>query len=219
MMSESISELNSSYSASEPVDLSVDELQGSYLSLFYATLFHPLRAFKAISVNQPNSRLLFFAILSVVLVSALTPLVHLATQGGNPSSLIWTMPLSAVSGVMIWAFMGVLIGLLAYAFTGKSRIGTFYTLSGLATLPWVLMGPVSMLKVGLGPFGVIIFVLLALLVWLWSVLLFALALAETYDMTPDRVIVVLATPFAMSLVLLGWLFGFVEQVRQLAFHG
>ena len=201
-------------------EFSAENFQTSYLTLFYGTLFHPLQTFKSISQSsQPGSRLLFFAIMSVVLVSTLAPLIHMASQGGHPSSLVWTMPLSAVSGTIIWGFMGLLIGLLAYAFIGQSRVGQFLTLSGLATLPWVLMGPITMLKVGLGSFGVIIFVLLALGVWLWSVLLFALALAETYGMTPERVLIILAAPFAMSLVLLGWMFGFIDNIRQLAFHG
>jgi len=217
-MSEPISEM-SAVTAPQPVIISVAELESSYLALFYAALFHPLQTFKAISsLEAQNNRLLFFAVMSVILVSALAPLVHTAIQGGSPSSLIWNMPLSAVCGVAIWSFVGLLIGLLAYAFTGKSRIGVFLTLSGLATLPWVLMGPVSMLKVGLGTVGVMLFVLLALLVWLWSVLLFGLALAETYLMTPERVLIVLAAPFAMSIVLMGWLFGFIDNIRQLIIH-
>lgn len=215
-MSEAMTESNDAL-ASEPI--TVDDFQNSYLALFYATLFHPVQAFTGISrMPEWNSRLLFFSIISVVLVSTLAPLVHMATLGGNPSQLVWAMPLSAVGGVMLWGLMGLLIALLAYAFCGKARIAVFLTLSGLATLPWVLMGPVSMLNVGLGPLGGLLFMLLALGVWLWSVILFALALAETYGMTPDRVLIILAAPFAMSLVLLCWLLGFIDNIRQWAFH-
>jgi hypothetical protein len=204
----------------QPEEFSSEKIRFSYLELFYATLFHPLQAFRDISAEpQANSRLLFFATMSVVLVSTLAPLVHMTNQGGSPSSLIWTMPLSAITGVIIWALMGLLIGLLAHAFTGQSRARTFLTLSGLATLPWIFMGPVAMLKMGLGPVGLILFVVMALLVWLWSVLLFALALSETYQMTPERVMIVLAAPFAMFVVLLSWMCGFIDNIRQLAFHG
>jgi hypothetical protein len=142
----------------------------------------------------------------------------MSVQGGNPTNLVWSLPLSAVLGVAVWGLAGLLISLLGYAFTGKTRVSQFLTLSGLATLPWIFMGPVSMLKIGLGPLGALLFVLLGLLIWLWSVLLFALALAETYEMSPDRVLVILAAPFAMSLVLLSWLLGFIDNVRLLAFH-
>ena len=157
--------------------------------------------------------------MSVVVISALAPLLQLANQGGDPWSLIWKIPVSGLVGVMLWGLMGLLIGLFSYAFVGKSRSKSFLTLSGLATLPWVFMGPVSLLKMGLGPVGLVAFVLLALLVWLWSVLLFALALAETYKMSPDRVLIILAAPFALSVVLLAWLGGFIGNISQLAFHG
>ena len=215
-MSEAMTEPKGS-NISEPI--TIDDFQNSYLSLFYVTLFHPVQAFTSISrMPEWNSRLLFFSIISVILVSTIAPLVHMATLGGNPAQLVWAMPLSAVGGLMIWGLMGLLIGLLAYAFCGKARVAVFLTLSGLATLPWVLMGPVSMLNVGLGPVGGLCFMLLALGIWLWSVILFALALAETYGMTPDRVLIILAAPFAMSLVLLSWLFGFIENIRQWTFH-
>ncbi len=205
-----------------PDDFNPQAIQGSYLELFYATLFHPVRTFALIAAETSaplGNRQLFFASLSVVGISALAPLLQLANQGGETVSLFWQIPLSAVAGVILWGLMGLFISLFAYAFTAQARAKTFLALSGLATLPWILMGPVSLLKIGLGPVGVIAFVLLALLVWLWSVLLFALALAETYKMSPERVLIILAAPFALSGVLLAWVAGFIDNISQLAFHG
>lgn len=219
-MSEPIMEHQPSSPEPAAEHFTMDDFQVSYLALFYATLFHPIETFKTIArTSQRINRLVFFGIISIVLVSALAPMVRLATEGGQLSSLVWAMPLSVVGGMFGWGFMGLLVSLLAYAFTGKSKAGTFLALSGLATLPWILMGPVTMLKIGLGPVGVVFFALLALAIWLWSVLLFALALAETYDMTPERVLIILVAPFTMSLVLFAWFYGFIHNIRQLAFHG
>ncbi|MCE3235455.1 MAG: hypothetical protein K0Q50_1635 [Vampirovibrio sp.] len=193
------------------------DIKTNYLELFYATLFQPVQTFKVIAEEAPaNNRLLVFSLISVILISSIAPLVHLATLGGQPAMLVLTLPLSAVSGIIVWGFMGLLIALLAYAFTGQARIRTFLTLSGLATLPWVLMGPVSLLKIGLGGIGVALCIIGALLIWMWTVLLFALAITETYRMTVERVLIVLAAPFAMFLVLVSWIAGFVENVRQMA---
>jgi len=218
MMSETGPEsLHSAETLSAAID--IEDLQSSYLYLFYMSLFHPLQTFKVIGRSRlPGGRLVSLAALSVLLISILAPLIDMSVQGGNPTNLVWSLPWSAVLGVAVWGAAGLLISLLGYAFTGKTRISQFLTLSGLATLPWIFMGPVSMLKVGLGPLGALLFVILGLLIWLWSVLLFALALAETYEMSPDRVLVVLAAPFAMSLVLLSWLLGFIDNVRLLALH-
>lgn len=193
------------------------DIRADYLELFYATLFQPVHTFKRIADEAPvNNRLLFFSLISVILISSIAPLVHLATVGGEPAMLVLTLPLSAVGGLIVWGFMGLLIALLAYAFTGQAKIRTFLTLSGLATLPWVLMGPVSLLKVGLGGIGMALCIIGALMIWLWTVLLFALAITETYRMTAERVLIVLAAPFAMFLVLMAWIVGFVDNIRQMA---
>ena len=198
------------------------DIRACYLELFYAVLFHPVSTFKSIAADvhgtQGDNRLLFFSLISVVLISTIAPLVQLAAVGGNVSMLVLTLPLSAISGLLVWGIMGLIIGLLAYAFTGEAKIRTFLTLSGLATLPWILMGPICLLKVGLGGPGLVLSVLLALVVWLWSILLFALAVTQTYRMTAERVLIVLAAPFAMSMVLLAWIVGFVENIRQLGPH-
>lgn len=188
-----------------------------YLDLFYASLFQPVSTFKTIATENPlDSRHLFFGLLSVILISTIAPLIHTASVGGSPLMLIVTVPLAAVGGLIVWGFIGLLIALLAYAFTGHARIRTFLALSGLATLPWILMGPVCLLKIGLGPVGVALCIIGSLLIWLWSVLLFALAITETYRMTADRVLIVLAAPFAMSVVLFGWIVGFIDNIRQMA---
>lgn len=193
--------------------------QQSFLDAFYNTLFHPVSTFRALGEVSPmHNRALFYALLAVILVSAMAPLVQMANSGGKPASLILAIPSSTISGVIIWGFMGLTIGLLSYAYTGQARIRTFLSLSGLATLPWVLIGPASVLKFGLGPAGLAIYVLLALLIWLWSVLLFGLALMTTYRMTVERALIVLVTPFIAQLILLGWIFGFWGNVSQLAAH-
>ncbi len=195
------------------------DIRACYLELFYAVLFNPVSTFKSIAADAGgDNQLLFFSLISVVLISTIAPVVQLAATGGEAGMLVLTLPLSAISGLLVWGMMGLMIGLLAYAFTGESKIRTFLTLSGLATLPWILMGPICLLKVGLGGPGLVLSVLFALVVWLWSILLFALAITVTYRMTAERVLIVLAAPFAMSMVLFAWMVGFVENIRQLGPH-
>ncbi len=192
-----------------------------YPELFYQALFHPCATFNAIAeseVRGHQNRLLFYALISVVIVSAMAPVVALMNTGGNAEDLVLAIPLGTLVGVGVWGFMGLAISLFSFAFTGKSNVKPFLILSGLATLPWVLMAPVSLLKVGLGGVGMALSILGALLIWLWSVLLFALALMVTYRMTIERVLIVLAAPFVALLILLGWIVGFTDNIRQLAPH-
>lgn len=199
--------------------LSSEQPPQGFLDSLYNTLFHPIATFQAL--GEPTSapgKTLFYALFTVIFVSAIAPLVKMANTGGQPGDLALAIPLSTVAGVIIWAFTGLLISLLAYAFTGQTRIRTFLTLSGLAVIPWILMGPVSVLKFGMGSLGSGISILGTLLIWLWSVLLFGLALMNTYRMTVERMLIILATPFAAQCVLLGWVMGFIGNIRQLASH-
>lgn len=187
-----------------------------YLALFYDTLFNPVNTFKIIAAEpHPAGFLVFYAIMSVILVSAIAPVIQMVNMGGGPATLIFTMPISVLGGLLIWGISGLILALAAYAFTGNPRVRTFLTLSGLATLPWIMLGPISLMKVSLGNVGVAICILLALLVWLWTVLLFALALTQTYRMSADRVLIVLAAPFTMMLIFIGWIAGFVDNIRLL----
>ncbi len=187
------------------------------LDTLYNSLFHPVVTFKTLTEteNLPG-RIHFHALCAVILISALAPAVQLANRGGDAVSLSWAIPLSALAGVFAWAFTGLCTGLLAFAFTGKARIGHFLTLSGLATLPWLLLGPISLVKFGLGPVGTGLAILCAMAIWLWSVYLFGLALMMTYRMTIERALIVLATPFVTLLFLLGWILGFVDNIRLLS---
>jgi hypothetical protein len=193
------------------------ELRDSgYLDLLYGTLFQPVRTFQRIE-GQPDAetRYLFYALISVVLISTIAPVVHMANVGGDPGDLVMAMPFSAVLGVLVWGFMAMVVSFLSYAFTGQTRIRTVLILSGLATLPWLLMGPVSLLKIGLGMPGLIAATVLGMGIWLWTSILFAMALVITYHMTAERVMIILVMPFVMMLVFLGWVVGFITNITSL----
>jgi hypothetical protein len=162
--------------------------------------------------------------------------VKLASFGGSIRYLWVAVPFSMFSGIFMWCFAALFVGLWAYVFSGKTRIRTLLTLSGLAALPWIFMAPISLLKSSLGDvssalFGLnetglavsgamdmmaaALFCLLSMGIWLWTVLLLVTAVSETYRLSADKVVIVIAAPFAMFLVALGWLVGFVMNIRQL----
>lgn len=211
-----------SISSAEPFEASsetVAQWEESYPDLLYAVLFHPVATFKTLG-NEANlsNRILLYALFSVILISAMMPVIQLASMGGSPVSLALTIPLSVVVGALIWVFIALIIALLSYAFANQTRFRTLLVLSGLATLPWLLMGPVSLFKYGLGPVGAVLCAIFGLLIWLWSVLLFALSIVNTYSMTAERVLVILVMPFVMTLVFCGWIFGFFSNISNLVPH-
>lgn len=208
-----------------------------FLDLFYGTLFHPVATFKRIAApDQPDNRVLMQSLLSVMLVSAMAPLIKLANFGGSLKHLWLAVPFSIFSGIFMWCFAALFVGLWAYAFSGVARIRTFLTLSGLASLPWIFMAPVGLVKSDLGEIstallgrdemglavswavdmiGVALFCLLGMGIWLWTVLLLVTAVTESYRLSADKVIIVITAPFAMFLVSLGWVIGFILNLRQM----
>jgi hypothetical protein len=197
--------------------VSSDPPRTNFLDVIYGSLFQPLSTFQRIAQpEKADNTHVFYALLVVLLISSSTPLVRMMNIGGDPSDLTLGIPTSALLGALAWSAIALTIGLLAYAFTGKTRIQTFLTLSGLATLPWLLLGPISLFKLGLGSVGFVLATTLSLGVWLWAVILFAIAIMVTYQMSVDRVLIILIMPWAMSLVFFAWIAGFASNISQLA---
>jgi hypothetical protein len=206
----------SDMSSATPSLAELEARHPSFLDLFYQTLFYPVTTFRSIASGPwADNRMLFYALGAVILVSATAPAVHLAASGGTLGGLIALMPVYTVVGVFIWAFVALVLSLLSYAFLGETRIRTFLVLSALATLPWLLMGPVMLFKAGLGQVGDFISAVLGLCIWLWTTLLFALAVMCTYRMSVERVLVIFLLPLASLLIVTGWVAGFVLNVAHL----
>ncbi|MBK8189439.1 MAG: YIP1 family protein [Vampirovibrionales bacterium] len=186
------------------------------LDAFYNGLFHPVREYRRIS-ERPTNALLLEGGAFILLTSAMAPVVGALWEGGNPRALLWEVPLNTVIGALIWLAMGGILSMLAYAFTGESRLRAFLILSALSTLPWWLMGPLVLLKNGLGAVGDSVGVLAGLFIWLWSALLFCLAVGVAFRLSLERTLVVLAAPFAFAGVALCWALGFISRLSQLLF--
>lgn len=183
------------------------------LDTLYGILFHPKATMNLIAEQEKPP--LILAAMWVAVVSFLAPFIQVALVESDTQLLFLTAPLAVITGIVSWVFINMLIASLAYAFNRHFHIKTLLTLSGLATIPWVLMGPALLLKTGLGDPGKLLFVLAGTAIWVWTVLLFGLAIAKVYQANFIRVSIILTMPFGMSLVLLAWLIGFIGNAQQL----
>lgn len=188
----------------------------SYFETLYNVLFHPVVEFRLLAREQaPKSRFLLYGFATVVAISATAPVVETIRNGSPLEGLALSIPISVVLGVIFWMLTGSLVAAMAYAFGARTHWRTILTLSALATLPWVFNGPLTLMKYSMGFAGALMGVLGGLGVWLWSVILFALAIGITYRMTLERVLIILALPFALSGVFVLWTIGFIGNIRQL----
>ena len=188
----------------------------SYFETVYNVLFHPVVEFRLLARDQaPKTRFLIYGFATVIAISAMTPVVEVIRSGSELETLALSIPINVILGLIFWLFTGSLVAAMAYAFGARTHWRTILSLSALATLPWIFNGPLTLVKYSMGFPGTLLGVLGGLAVWLWSVVLFSLAIGITYRMTLERVLIVLALPFALSSVFLFWSLGFITNIRQL----
>jgi hypothetical protein len=185
----------------------------SFLDLTYDVLFHPIRAFRTVAdETPPRNRWLGYALIILVFVSGSGPILSSIGKANSFGGLVFSIPMLSLWGLFIWFFMALVMAMLGYIFRGQTSMKTFLTLSALATLPWIFLGPIILLKHTAGILGSIVGAFGVLVIWLWTVVLFAMAVSITYRLTVDRLILFLILPLMMGLVYCAWFVGFIANL-------
>lgn len=186
----------------------------SFLETFYGILFAPVETFSGVSETTGFKSASFFGGLFIVIIIS-----GFAALYGPGNSLLGWLPfkiaVSALSGVIFWLVCGCIFALAAYVFGMKGRPQTLLTLTAYATLPWVFIPVLILFKSSLGTFGGVIESFGVLGLWIWSMVLFLMALRFTYHLSLDRVLLAAALPFLMMFIGLAWVSGFFLNLFQL----
>ena len=133
----------------------------------------------------------------------------------NINSLIYQIPLQIILGVGHWLFLASMIAATAYIFSNNSQLKLFLTLTAFSFFPWVFIGPITFLQVNSSGFIGIFCGLTTIIVWLWTILLFALATSTCYRLTLEKTLLLMAVPFFMTLVFISWTSGFITNIIHL----
>jgi hypothetical protein len=110
-----------------------------------------------------------------------------------------------LGGLLVWAIHALLVGTVGYVFKGHARANSLLALFGFASLPWLFLLPLSILKTQLAAVGFgLLFPFGALALWGWSIYLFLKAISVSYALNTERVIVLCLLPIvALALLVLG----------------
>lgn len=178
-----------------------------FLSIVYNVLFHPTQEFRVISMGPvPKDLLLAFATGIVLFVSGTgvvySPMVQ-STQG-----LMFKLVMSSLSGLLFWLFSTAVFASAAYVFCRRGRPQTLLILTGYATLPWIFLPVVMLFKGTFGAVGNTVAVFGSLGLWLWSAVLYLMAIKYTYDLTLDRILLAACLPLLMAFLGFSWVGGF-----------
>ncbi|MGD9581591.1 MAG: YIP1 family protein [Vampirovibrionia bacterium] len=186
-------------------------MSGTLLSNIYGALFSPIETFKSIAENDKPQ--VFEAFVILVLVSVTASINFSSTQS------IWFLVFSiltyVVGAVISWVFIAAIIDAISMIFTKTSKFDTLLTLTSFSIIPWLLIGPVSLFKLpgleGIGILGVLISIILGIIIWFWTAILFLMAVSYTYKLSAGRVIILALMPFVASIIAISWLSGFITN--------
>ncbi len=158
----------------------------NFLDHCYGSWFEPKTWFTA----QTNELSIWEGVAAVVLVNALEGL-RLNGLGG--------IFFQTLGGLLGWVILNSLLWLLLTALGRTVALLRLLTLTGFASLPWLLVAPVAVLGGGLGNFG-----LSLVLVWFIGLQTWAVAVAT--DLAWWRVLLLLPLTFLGALLALNWTF-------------
>jgi len=183
-----------------------------FLENFYGTLFNPSETFEKLKQNPK----LIQSFLIVIFISALTPLLNVSITSGFAMFYSWFNLFNApFAGLLSWLFFTFFIEIMAIVFQKGGKTKVLLCLTAFALLPWIFIAPASLLKTG-GIFFKTFSILLSLTCWLWSSLLTAFAVIKTYDISPQKIIIMAIIPLCGFVICYFWIYGFFKTLIQIA---
>ena len=160
---------------------------GTFLDRLYGTLFLPQLTFEQLKANP--------SFIQAAIVIALANILEtLRLDQANLARIIW----SIISGVIGWLFFTFLLKQLASVFQKQVTMLELLTLTGFASLPWLLMAPALSL-----PPRFRIPAAIAVIIWfiVWQIWSASVAL----EIKKRRTLVIIPMAIAGGIVALIWL--------------
>lgn len=175
-----------------------------FLDVFYNTLFHPVQLYRAIGHEEVEGkdRLVFYGVIIVALASSGAAVAMPAAS--SVTWLLFQVIMAALCGLMVWLFTAMTFATAAYVFGNRGQPQVFLILSAFATLPCLFLPVIMQFKEPLGSVGNVLGFFGSLVVWIWSLGLFLMAIKFAYRMTVTRVMLALLLPVTMTLLGLVW---------------
>jgi len=179
----------------------------NFLKYTYGSLLNPIETFELIK-NQ-EQKPVFEAFMVIVLIS----IVGVLTS--NQLTSVFFLGIQIISYIIFalisWIFVASIIDGLSTIFSGKSNFDLLLVLTAFALLPWILIAPVSLFK-GATLLGTFAGITGSIFIWLWTSVLFVLAVAKAYNIPAGSAILLMVMPFLASVIAFFWFFGFIGNL-------
>jgi len=195
------------------------------LEMIYGVLFDPVETFRGVAASPPIGRvLLIFSVVSVLAavmgyyLSSRVFRGELYSDTGPLAGMVDAMiPLMVFGGLIIafvkWIAYSGLLHLVAEMFGGSGRALGVLAVTGLATIPVILLMPFDLVVVlagGQTPLTTIITGLFGLVSLVWGFVLVVLGLREVHGFSTGRALAVaLAPPLAIIVLMFIFVLGMI----------
>jgi flagellar biosynthesis protein FliQ len=185
----------------------VIDMSGTFLNNIFGALFSPVQTFE--EIQKQDSPPVFEGFITVVLVSIIGAIMQFDSK--SLFFLGTTVITYVIVALISWIFVASIIDAVASIFCQQQKYDQLLVMTALALVPWVLMAPINLFK-SIGFIGSLIAIPIEIAIWIWTALLFLLAVAKVYQLSGGKVIVLSIMPFLASIVALSWMTGFVSNI-------
>lgn len=188
-----------------------NEKKRDFFETIYGVLFQPNETFEELKKDPP----ILEALGVVIVISILGPILDLSfPTAKNLPLFIFFLFNAGFFGIIKWVFFAAFVEAVAAIFKKGGKIKIFLTLSAFALVPWIFIGPVSLLKTG-GLLSSLIGILFGLAIWVWTTVLTIFAAMKAYDISSGRVLLLIVIPFIGVILFFNWMAGFFKTLFQI----
>lgn len=185
-------------------------MTNSLLENAYGSIFHPTSTFEKMSeIEKPPVLQAFIILVLISIIEAIT-----SFSGTNIIAFGLITFAYIFIAVISWFFVGAILDFFYSTFSRSHRLDHILTVTAFSLLPWLLIAPIDLYKHA-GIMGIAVAIVLSLLVWVWTVVLFVLALTKVLQISIGRTILLLLMPFLGTIIALSWLSGFISNLMSI----
>lgn len=185
----------------------------SPLESVYAILFNPWPTFEdAVNNPQTQERHMVTAMVILLCISLITTLTSPAVASWPISMGPFVITLAF--RLFAWFFVIFVFTLAGYCFGQRFQLKPLMILSAYALLPWLFVPILKIFPAVYGNPGQWLAMLGLVTLGIWTTTLFVMALKLTYRLPMEKLIALVALPFLMGGLGLGWVSGVLVNLVQ-----
>lgn len=180
----------------------------NFFENIYQVIFEPKNFFekedRIISIRLALSTIIFITIFAQLSKAILNSEI-------TNWFFIFSLIGSIIGTILIWFLSALFFEYIAKIFNNDGKIQQLLCLFAYAQVPIIFFAPLNIIK-NIGNFGYILSTNIEVILYFWIIILYALALKNTYKLTYARAFMLIFLPFISSFFALYWLICFFSKI-------